>query len=177
MEPAILRTDRLVLDLPTAADRALVVEYCRDPLFERFMTLPWPYQPSDADFFLEKLVPEGWASGREPTWALRLDGRFMGAIGWRAHGSSLGFWLGRPHRGNGYMTEAVSAVCDWLFAAGVADIVNWECLLGNAASEGVARAAGFAITGEAPSTIAFRDGSYPMALHGFISKDLAPAAN
>ena len=168
MEPVILHTDRLVLDPPTPADRALVIEYCRDPVFERFMTLPWPYQPSDADFFLETFVPRGWRSGRELTWALRHDGRFMGTVGWRADRSNLGYWLGAPHRGHRYMAEAVTTVCGWLFSSGITDVVNWECLLGNAASEAVARAAGFTVTGEAPANVLSRDGSRPMALHGFL---------
>ena len=169
MEPVTLRSDRLVLDLPTLDDRARVIEYCQDPLFERFLTVPWPYRPSDADFFLTKFVPEGWASGDELTWALRNDDGFLGVIGWRATASNLGYWLGAPHRGHAYMAEAVTAVCDWLFSAELTDIVNWECLLGNAASESVARAAGFTVTGEAPSNVRSRDGSHPPALHGFLA--------
>jgi RimJ/RimL family protein N-acetyltransferase len=71
MKPVVLNTARLRLDCPSTADRARVVEYCNDPVFENFLTLPWPYRERDADLFLEHLVPDGWALDREYTWALR----------------------------------------------------------------------------------------------------------
>jgi RimJ/RimL family protein N-acetyltransferase len=71
MKPVVLNTARLRLDCPSPADRARVVEYCNDPVFEKFLTLPWPYRESDADLFLERLVPDGWEFDREYTWALR----------------------------------------------------------------------------------------------------------
>lgn len=71
MKPVVLNTARLRLDCPSPADRARVVEYCNDPVFEKFLTLPWPYRERDADLFLERLVPDGWEFDREYTWALR----------------------------------------------------------------------------------------------------------
>jgi RimJ/RimL family protein N-acetyltransferase len=71
MKPVVLNTARLRLDCPSPADRARVVEYCNDAVFETFLTLPWPYRERDADLFLERLVPDGWEFDREYTWALR----------------------------------------------------------------------------------------------------------
>jgi RimJ/RimL family protein N-acetyltransferase len=71
MKPVVLTTARLRLDVPSTADRARLVEYCNDPVFKKFLTLPWPYRERDADMFLEHLVPDGWESDREYTWALR----------------------------------------------------------------------------------------------------------
>jgi RimJ/RimL family protein N-acetyltransferase len=107
--PVILRTERLVLDAPTMDDRDLVAEYCTDPVFERFMTLPC----------------------------------------------------------NGYMTEAVGAVCDWLFERGN-ETVHWECIVGNVASASVARKAGFAFTGTAPANVSSRDGTFEESWHGVL---------
>ncbi len=173
MMPVVLRTQRLVLDAPQSSDLDAIVEYCRDPLFERFMTLPWPYEPQHASFFIDQLAPNGWASGDELTWVLREreGGPLLGAIGWRADGNALGYWLGAPHRGKGYMSEAVVAVADYLFGTlGLASIA-WECVVGNTASAGVARAAGFRYTGSGASRIAFRDGSHPEAWHGALAAD------
>ena len=173
MKPVTLRTRRLVLDQPTSSDRDVIVEYCQDPVFEHFMTLPWPYEPRHADYFTETLVPTGWASGSELTWALRerASDPLLGVVGWRADGNDIGYWLGAPHRGRGYMTEAVVAAADYLFETlGIASI-NWECVAGNVASVGVARAAGFRYTGEAPAALTFRDGSHPTAWHGVLSPD------
>lgn len=165
-EIPVLRTARLVLDAPEPDDRERVIEYCRDPVFERFMVLPWPYQPEHADFFLQKLVPEGWAGGSEWTWALRESdgGPLLGVIGYRAELADLGYWLGAPHRGRGLMTEAVTAVLDHVFAAGV-PLVNWECMVGNGASASVARKTGFTYTGTRPARIPTRDGTFPDAWH------------
>jgi len=129
------------------------------------MTLPWPYQPKDADFFVHDYVPKGWATDAEYTWALRSGGEFLGVIGYRFNRSDIGYWLGAPHRGKGFMPEAVAAVADWLFDLGV-ERLAWECVVGNAASVAVARKSGFTFTGERPTQIPFRDGSHPPAWHG-----------
>lgn len=169
MKPIELESERLVLDQPTAADIPLIVEYCRDPLFERYMTLPWPYERKHAEYFVNDLVPKGWALDAEYTWALRTEsgGELLGVIGSRTTARDLGYWLGAPHRGNGYMTEAVGSVLGWLFGLGW-NLVSWECVVGNAASASVARKCGFRYTGSAPSHGAFRDGSRPMAWHAVL---------
>jgi RimJ/RimL family protein N-acetyltransferase len=173
MRPVTLRTKRLVLDQPVASDRDVIVEYCRDPLFEAFMTLPWPYEPKHADFFIDELVPRGWATGSELSWAIRESeaGPILGAIGWRAAGNDLGYWLGAPHRGRGIMPEAVTVVADYLFAElGLAEI-RWECVVGNTASASVARKTGFRFTGAGPADLTFRDGSHPAAWHGILTPE------
>src|SRR4030095_9948865 len=58
-------------DEPPLADADLVTSYCQDPLFERYLTTPWPYSHDDAEAFLGVFVPESWASGAELTWAIR----------------------------------------------------------------------------------------------------------
>ena len=100
MQPVELRTRRLRLTPPESRDIDLVTEYCQDPIFEAVMTLPWPYHRGDAQYFVEEHVPRGWADDTEYTWALRrsADGPLLGAIGWRAHLSMIGFWLGEPPR-------------------------------------------------------------------------------
>lgn len=173
MKPFVLDTARLRLDQPVAADRDRVIEYCRDPVFEHFMTLPWPYEPQHADFFLDDLVPRGWASESELTWALRAapGAPLLGVVGWRAERSDLGYWIGEPHRGQGYMTEAVTAVTDWLFAVHGVGAVGWECVVGNFSSAAVARKSGFRFTGEGPTDLAFRDNTHPAAWHGALRAD------
>ena len=173
MMPVVLRTNRLVLDQPVASDLDAIVEYCRDPLFERYMTLPWPYEPKHATFFINELAPNGWASGAELTWAIRFAARgpLRGAIGWRSEGNDIGYWLGAPYRGNGFMTEAVVSVADYLFSGLSPRSIAWECIVGNDASAHVARAAGFRYTGSGASRLTFRDGPHPDAWHGLLTPD------
>lgn len=174
MRPFVLSSSGLYLDQPRQADVPAIAEYCRDPVFEHFMTLPWPYTRGDAEYFVEEYVPRGWATGSELTWAIRLRPAepLLGAIGLRLVNADLGFWLGAPHRGKGYMPEAVHLVTEWVFTSGFAGLsaVNWECVIGNTASLSVARKSGFTFTGGAPCLVTARDGSHPDAWHGVLRR-------
>jgi RimJ/RimL family protein N-acetyltransferase len=169
MKPVELRTERLVLDQPTLDDVDLVTEYCQDPVFERFMVTPWPYRQSDAEVFLGELVPRWWDNGSEFTWALRVDGTLIGVVGYRSGGKDIGFWLGAPHRGKGYMPEAVAVILDWIFEQ-TNDDVLWECIPGNAASVAVARKAGFRFQGQGDAIFADRNGDHPLAWKATLAK-------
>lgn len=162
MRPVAIRTARLVLDLPTTADADLVVRYCQDPLFERYLTTPWPYSRADADAFLGTYVPESWSSGIELTWAIRREpgGPVLGMIGVRETQHEMGFWLGAEHRGAGLMSEAATAVAEWTLAGGIrgANTVFWRAVEGNVASAKVARAAGFRRIEPENATVPTRDG-------------------
>ena len=67
MEPVELRTARLVLNQPVESDIDAITSYCQDPLFERYLTVPWPYLREHAAGFVNELVPAWWASGAEMT--------------------------------------------------------------------------------------------------------------
>jgi RimJ/RimL family protein N-acetyltransferase len=167
VKPPTLETPRLVLDQPTSADAALVTEYCQDPIFERFMLTPWPYERAHAEVFIGTVVPAGWQDDVEYTWALRHDGDFLGLIGFRVRANDIGFWLGAPHRGQGFMPEATGAVADFAFTRSPRAL-HWECIPGNLASASVARKAGFEWLGDGPSLYPDRRGSEPIAWRGVL---------
>lgn len=157
----IVRAGPLLLDQPTRDDVDAITRYCQDPVFEEFMTLPWPYRRRDAEFFVDDYVPRGWESGTEVTWALRINGEFLGVVGVRKAIGMIGFWLGAEHRGHGHMPRAVTAVADWAFSSGWLDSIRWEAVVGNRASLAVARKTGFRYTGVEPAHVVGRDGSHP----------------
>jgi RimJ/RimL family protein N-acetyltransferase len=167
VEPAALSTPRLVLDQPHDGDVEAITRFCRDALFEHYMTLPWPYELEHARHFVREMVPSGWESGGEATWALRLPDRpeLLGVVGVRRDAGDLGFWTGAPYRGRGYMPEAVTRVVEWVRStAFLGDRpLSWSCLEGNVASASVARTTGFRFTGTGPSPVPRRDGSRPPA--------------
>ncbi len=162
MRPVVLRTRRLVLDLPMPYDAEAVTRHCQDPLFEEVLTTPWPYTRADADAFLGVHVPESRATGAELTWALRLaaGGELLGVISVRSPGHELGYWIGAAHRGSGYMSEAAIAVVDWALGGGIrgAPSLRWRAVEGNVASAKVARAAGFRLLSSEGATVPTRDG-------------------
>ena len=163
MDPIALRTDRLLLDQPTLDDIDAITETCRGPECERFLTTPWPYEREHARGFVADYVPDGWRTGGEATWAIRLDGRFAGVIGVMVPTSEVGFWLVRELRGRGIMPEAVRAVAEWAVSdTGLGlERLGWQCLPGNAASVAVARKSGFEFTGWEPAWHPTRDGAHP----------------
>ena len=171
MLPVVLRTARLELSPPTLADADAITGYCRDPLFERMLTTPWPYEREHATGFVTEVVEPGWRDETEYTWALRREGALVGVIGARAALRDVGYWVGAPHRRLGYLGEALPAVCRWLLEDRGWDLVRWEAVVGNHASAAAARAVGFRFTGVAPVAIQWRDGSHPDGWHA----ELRPA--
>ncbi len=173
MEPVELATERLTLSAPVPADIDAIARYCQDPLFERYMTTPWPYTRDDAAWFVERFVPAGWEHGVELTWALRAapEAELMGVIGWRSATGDVGFWMGAEHRGQGYMAEALRTVVEWVFVERDVPSIAWESFAGNEASARVARGAGFRFTGEGPVRLPARDGSRPNGWHGELARE------
>lgn len=169
MQPFSMRSERLLLNELQPGDAPAMYNYCQDPEFEKFLTIPWPYTREDATFFIEKYVPEAWASAAELTWALRQpDGTLLGVLSLRDKFGryDIGYWLGNEHRGQGYIPEAVRVVLDWAFSSGLAEEVAWECVVGNNASVAVARKLGFTFTGTSPATVPSRNNTRPLSWHG-----------
>lgn len=171
MRPIALETERLVLSAPVDSDIDAITAACQDPLFEGFMTTPWPYERRHAEAFVRELVPAGWRDATELTWALRrtTDGVAIGMLGTRRYPDGvvdLGYWLAGDARGAGLMTEAVRAVVDWLHRERGVDEILWEAFPGNRASAAVARRCGFSFAGLHPSRVPPRAGATPSAWHG-----------
>ncbi|GBF56554.1 hypothetical protein PbB2_00211 [Candidatus Phycosocius bacilliformis] len=89
--------------------------------------MPHPYTHADGTEWLGKQA-DLWAGGKDYVYAITdRDGEFMGAMGlhWMdrmtlddSFAWELGYWLGFPHWGKGYATEAGQAV----LAAAIADL-------------------------------------------------------
>lgn len=178
MLPVTLRSERVLLEVPTRADTVAITAGCQDPEVIRWTTIPTPYRPQDANAFVDALVGPGWASDREYTWAIRQPGSTWldGVISWRTELRDLGFWLAPSARGKGLVHDAVSLVVDWAFEQGAPD-VSWECYVGNTASAAVARRAAFSYTGTGPANIPQRDGSPTLAWKGLRRADGVAASD
>jgi RimJ/RimL family protein N-acetyltransferase len=171
VRPVAIETERLVLSAPVDSDVDAITAACQDPLFEEYLTTPWPYQRRHAESFVRELVPAGWRDETELTWALRRepDAVPIGMLGTRTYPDGvvdLGYWLTGETRGEGLMTEAVRAVVGWLHHERGVDEILWEAFPGNRASAAVARRSGFSYAGLHPSRVQPREGATPMAWHG-----------
>ncbi|MGB3413977.1 MAG: GNAT family N-acetyltransferase [Microbacteriaceae bacterium] len=163
MLPVQLFGSRILLDQPKRSDVAVITRVCQDPIFEQTMVIPWPYQQSDADYFVDRFVPEGWESEEELTWAIRLQGdieqSLIGVVGFRmqaeAKNIDLGYWLSGTARGNGYLPEAVHTVMDWIPTSPFAEYTSysWQAIAGNVSSARVAQKCGFHYLGVSPATL------------------------
>jgi RimJ/RimL family protein N-acetyltransferase len=81
--------------------------------------------------------------------ALRATGDVVGSLASRrdAHGVNLGYVLGRPYWGHGYMTEAVRHLAAWWLADGGVHRVWATCHPANAQSGRALEKAGFSLEG------------------------------
>lgn len=152
MQPVILRTERLVLSIPTSDDVDAITAACQDPEVPRWTTVPSPYTRKDGEEFVE-LVASWWAEGIETVWAIRNEGELAGMIGLHRitahpHGEAeIGYWGTAAHRGKGIMGEAGRAVVDFAFAELGLVRLAWRAVAGNVASARTARGLGFQYEG------------------------------
>jgi RimJ/RimL family protein N-acetyltransferase len=111
-----LETERLVLRPLTLADAAPMTPLADDPGVSRMTTsIPHPFSRRMAEGFIARMRAADPA--REVAMAVeRTDGAFMGVLGIHPKeglAPELGYWIGRPFWGAGYMTEAVTAALVW----------------------------------------------------------------
>lgn len=160
MEPLTLTTGRLLLRTFLPHDTDAVYEACQDPEIRRWTTVPSPYARQHAERFIGRMVPDGWRDDTEYAFAVIRAGDAGARAGGtgplvaavslhhpRAGTWEVGFWTAKEHRGLGYMTEAVTAVCRFAFTTLGAIRVEWRAEVGNTGSRAVAERAGFQVEG------------------------------
>jgi len=105
MDGTPLKTARLTLRPLQAADAPAIAELISPWEVARWLTrVPFPYGPRDAETFLAR------AAGHAGYAAICPDGETLAGVISLLPGRGLGYWLGQPFWGQGYMSEAVTAV-------------------------------------------------------------------
>lgn len=139
--PTEIKTPRLLLSPPTLADAPHLIRYANDPLvYAMTLTLPFPYTEEAAISFLYK-AQSGRKDGSAQMFAIRTheNGKFMGGIGLHHNArygwAEIGYWMGEPHRGKGYVTEAVKAVITYGFEHFALIRIQAQIREGNTASQ------------------------------------------
>lgn len=143
--PDIIRTERLTLRAPTASDLPDLVALANNwQVAEPTAVMPFPCSEDDGRAFLASL---GDADAPRAYAIANGEDRLMGVVSLKfAEGKApeLGYWLGQPHWGKGYVPEAAAGLLQAAAAAGIAD-VDARVLESNTASIRVLEKAGFKI--------------------------------
>lgn len=144
-----LRTERLLLRAPAAADAKAIAKLANDRrIAENLRRLPHPYSRSDAEAFLDAVAREE----SERVFLIETDGSPIGMIGLdfsRENGPEIGYWFGVAHWGKGFATEAARAVIDYAFEEYPLEQITAGARVTNPASRRVLEKCGFQWTGVA----------------------------
>lgn len=106
------------------SDIPLLLEYMNDvDIFNNTLRIPSPYKESDADTFIKVCRQTERQHKQIINWAIRNEenalmggiGRFMKSENDTRHKDEIGYWLAKPFRGQGIMTEIVKGYADYLF--------------------------------------------------------------
>jgi len=146
-----IRTARLVLRPPVLADAPDVASYVGDFDIARMLArVPHPYALADAQWWIgTQATPEGLA--KERVFVALREGALVGAcshlFGKRAGSAEIGYWVGKPHWGQGYCTEMTRTLIRDGFATLGLDAITVSHMIDNAASAAVIAKFGFRPTG------------------------------
>jgi RimJ/RimL family protein N-acetyltransferase len=143
----VLVTRRLTLRPPAPPDAEDIALNLSNWNVARMLTrVPFPYFVEDAEDWIAGLSEKPgdlvYTIHRE-----RLIG--VAAIHFESGEPRLGYWLGEPWHGRGFMTEAAAALLSYAFATRKLAEVRSSVFEENAASLRVQEKLGFAVTGRA----------------------------
>ena len=151
----VIRTERLLLRPLRATDAEALFALFNDWQVVRWLSSPpWPYALDDAVDFIQ---PRATRKPAETNFAIALDGSLVGGIGMRMKdaghlqvgpGPNLGYWIGQPYWGRGYMTEAARGIVAHAFVSGVSETIYSGAFADNAASLRVQEKLGFVRAGK-----------------------------
>jgi RimJ/RimL family protein N-acetyltransferase len=150
-----IRTARLQLRPPRASDAERLFELFADWEVIRWLdSPPWPYTIEHAHAFIAARARPNPAV---VTAAIVLDGGLIGMTDARLReggamqrepGYHLGYWIGEPFWGRGYMSEAARGFLAHMFAAITQDPITSGAFTDNVASLRVQEKLGFERSGE-----------------------------
>lgn len=161
-----IETPRLVLRQPVRADAERLAELANERMVaENLGTLPHPYDIDDALSFIDntEVGPQRWSLGIYEKTAN--GSRLVGTIGLMPRDGErfgLGYWVGLPHWGAGFATEAAQAVVDYAFAMLGAEAISATARVTNGASRRVLEKSGFQYAGQGMGPSLFFRGMVPI---------------
>jgi RimJ/RimL family protein N-acetyltransferase len=157
VEPVEIKDAGLLLRAWRPADAEPVHRACQDPDIQRWTSVPSPYEPRHAEWFVGN-APTAWASDRQAPFGVfdAHTGELLGANGLvsldRTAGiAEVGYWTAPWARRRGVAERGIRAVARWALGTGAGDLglarLVWRAEPGNHASRLVAQRAGFRMEG------------------------------
>lgn len=151
--PSSITSDRLTLRPVTEADLPDFVALANNwNVIEPTAAMPFPYLEEHGRAFLA----DASANAQQHPYGLENEaGAFIGVLGLKAvedQPPELGYWLGEPHWGRGYATEAVRAVLGAVAQCGIKRITA-RVLQSNPASQRVLESCGFDVLEQTLSVV------------------------
>jgi RimJ/RimL family protein N-acetyltransferase len=142
-----LNTERLVLRQPVITDAANMSTLLTDKDIVRMTcTIPYPFVALAAEFWIMQHAASR-RLGNSYGYAITKDGGdIMGVMDLFTNGEGdkeIGYWIGRPYWGNGFITEAAQAVLDEGFRTFDVDYIDAGYFYDNPASGRVLEKLGF----------------------------------
>lgn len=142
----VLRTARLALRPLGHGDVARIAVLAGDwDVASMTARVPYPYTEADARHWLDFLEPGEVVRGIE------CDGELIGLTGYapedNGRSAEIGYWIGKPHWGHGYATEAAGALIAHCFSRQRFERLTCCHFADNAASARVIAKLGFRSTG------------------------------
>jgi RimJ/RimL family protein N-acetyltransferase len=179
--PPSITTDRLLLRAITSTDAEAVQRVaCAFELSDTTLSIPHPYSLEDANRFLAR-VADGYTTGTK--WPLAITFRedpagFIGAVGLERHDphdrAELGYWIGVPHWGKGYATEAAAALLRFGFETLNFNKIIAHCFARNPASGRVLEKIGMRREGFFRQHSRKRDRYEDIVAYGILREEFAP---
>lgn len=116
-----LTTARLSLEEVRTSDIPSIIQYAgTEEVARTTLSMPHPYAEKDAIFWINR-ARQGFQAEDHYIFGIRLAAtdEFMGGIGLivnkRFNKAEIGYWIGLPFWGKGYMTEATAAILKFGF--------------------------------------------------------------
>jgi ribosomal-protein-alanine N-acetyltransferase len=147
-----LNTERLLLRPPETSDVPSIVAGMGEwDVAKNLGRAPFPYREDHAHDFLGRQV-EARAKGTDFAFGIvrKNDGAYMGGCGVHLRDGGafeIGYWLGKPHWGQGYATEAARKVSAFAFHVLKAERLMAGWFHDNPASGHVLEKVGFVFNG------------------------------
>ena len=148
--PDSIHTRRLRLRAPMRADVPALADLANNRKIHEVLTrLPFPYTRADAIGFVEIVAQRSDTRA----YAVTLEDGLIGVLSLMFAPDAppeLGYWLGEPYWGQGFMTEAAGALVGAARETGLFPEIRAHALMSNTRSRNLLARLGFTEIGQGP---------------------------